>query len=91
LKAKTSTGIDEMSTKMLKYVKYEVGDLLTLMVNQSLQTGVFPDSLKIAKVIPIHKKDETYKIENYRPISLLSSVSKVFEKVIHNQLANYFI
>jgi hypothetical protein len=91
LKPKSSTGIDEMSTKMLKYVKFELGNILTLMVNQTLKTGIFPNKLKIAKVIPIYKKDETYKIENYRPISLLSSVSKVFEKVIHDQLAAYFV
>jgi hypothetical protein len=91
LKPKSSSGFDEISTKMLKNVKCEIVDILTLMVNQSLQTGIFPDKLKIAKVIPIHKKDEIYKIENYRPISLLSSVSKVFEKVIHNQLVSYFI
>ena len=62
------------------------------LINQSIKVGIFPDKLKIAKVVPLYKKDEKYKIENYRPISVLPtvpSVSKVFERVIHDQLHDY--
>jgi endonuclease/exonuclease/phosphatase family metal-dependent hydrolase/ABC-type dipeptide/oligopeptide/nickel transport system ATPase component len=90
LKSKNSSGIDGLSSKMLQNVKYEICDALVVMVNQALSTGIFPDKLKVAKVIPFHKKDEIYKVENYRPISLLPSVSKVFERVIHDQLFQYF-
>ena len=55
-----------------------------------LNTGIFPDSLKIAKVIPLFKKGDDKILSNYRPISLLSSVSKVFEKVIYNQIYCHF-
>ena len=83
-----------MSTKFLKTLVPVLLRPLTLIINQSLTTGIFPDQLKIAKVLPIHKKDETTAMDNYRPISLLLLVlpatSKVFEKAAHIQLSNYF-
>ena len=62
---------------------------LTTIINQSLSTGIFPDQLKIAKVIPLYKKDDQYILDNYRPISLLPSLSKVFEKTVFLQLYEY--
>ena len=53
-------------------------------------TGVFPNKLKIAKVIPIHKKDDQTQLENYRPISILPAISKVIERVIFDQMHDYF-
>ena len=64
---------------------------LSIIINQSLCTGVFPNRLKLAKVIPLHKKDDNKSFGNYRPISLLSSLSKVFEKVVFDQLYEYLI
>ena len=55
-----------------------------------LNTGIFPDKLKIAKVSPIFKKDDETLFTNYRPISILPTLSKVFEKVIFKQLYQYF-
>ena len=52
-------------------------------------TGVFPVQLKIAKVIPIHKSGPKTEVSNYRPISLLSSFSKIFEKIMHNRVVNF--
>ena len=63
---------------------------LSIIVNQSLCTGIFPDKLKIAKVIPLYKKQDENVFGNYRPISLLSSVSKVFERIVFDQLYDYF-
>ena len=53
------------------------------------KTGIFPGKLKIAKVIPLYKKGDSTQLGNYRPISLLPSISKVFEKVVYNQLSTY--
>ena len=61
-----------------------------LIINQSLCSGIFPSKLKIAKVIPLFKKGDIQLFGNYRPISLLSSVSKVFEKAACGQLYEYF-
>ena len=59
--------------------------------NQSLKSGIFPNELKIAKVTLIYKKDDKKVITNYRPISVMPVVSKVFETVIHEQLSDYFL
>lgn len=89
LKPKTSRGKDNMSNKLLKEVKNEISESLTVIINQCFSTGVFPNSLKIAKVVPLHKKNENYLFDNYRPVSILSSISKVIEKIMHNQIYNY--
>ena len=78
------------STKLLQQIKEPIIESLTITINQSLSTGIFPEKLKVAKVIPIFKKDDPLLIENYRPISILPSISKIFEKVICNQLNDYF-
>ena len=57
-----------------------------MIINQSLITGIYPDKLNIA----LFKKDDKAKTNNYRPISLLSSISKMFQKVVYNQLYRYF-
>lgn len=90
LKPKTSCGHDNISNKILKYVKNELIIPLTILINQSLSTGVFPNMLKLAKVIPLYKSNEDYLLNNYRPISLLSTFSKIYERVIHDQLHEYF-
>ena len=90
LKPKTSYGCDRMTNKLVKFLKFELAPPLTSIINQSMSYGLFPDSLKIAKVTPLYKKDENYLMNNYRPISILPSVSKVFERVMHNQIYQYF-
>ena len=90
LKSKISFEHDDMTTKSLKILAPVLVKPLTLIINQSIITGIFPDDLKIAKVIPLHKKSDTTKMDNYRPVSLLPAISKIFEKVAHTQLYNYF-
>ena len=90
LKTKTSTGYDNISTSFLKKILSIIIYPLTLAINQSLCTGVFPNHLKIAKVIPLFKKDDSHILDNYRPISLLPCMSKIFEKVAFIQLYDYF-
>ena len=54
-----------------------------------MQLGIFPDKLKIAKIIPLHKGGKIDEINNYRPISILSSLSKIFEKVINKRFIDF--
>ena len=75
--SKSSFGHDGMSTKFHKTLVPVLLRLLTLIINQSLTAGMFPDQLKIAKVLPIHQKDETTAMDNYIPISLLPAISRV--------------
>ena len=88
LKLKTSTGVDGISNNLLKFVKCGIAKPLTIIINP-LSVDIFPDLLKISKVIPLYKKDDPVNFSNYRPISLLPSISKIFEKVICKQLADY--
>ena len=90
LHPKSSCGPDGISVKLLKDIKHEIIKPVTLITNQCILTGVFPDKLNIAKVIPIHKKDDKSQLENYRPISILPAISKVIERLIFYQMHDYF-
>ena len=89
LKNKNSSGYDNISNKILKMICSEIAKPLSVIINQMFTTGIFPDSLKVAKIIPIFKSGDSNELSNYRPISLLTSFSKIFEKVIHKQLYDY--
>ena len=90
LRNKSSIGIDGISSILLKQVKNELCKPITYLINCSINTGVFPDDLKIAKVIPIFKKNDKNLLDNYRPISILPAISKIFEKIIHKQINSHF-
>ena len=66
-----------------------ISPLLVILINESFSMGIFPDKLKIAKVIALHKKGATDDPANYTPISLLSVFSKIFEKIMHKRLYNF--
>ena len=91
IKMSHSKGYDGISTEHLKLINKDISKCLTLIINQSLNSGIFPDNLKIAKVTPIYKKGDKQIITNYRPISVLPVISKIFETVIHEQLSEYFV
>jgi len=89
LKPKTSCGYDDISSKLIKQSVNVIADPLSHIANLSMQQGTFPSSMKIAKVIPIYKKDNKSLFTNYRPISLLPGFSKILEKLIHKRLLSY--
>ena len=64
--------------------------MLTDYINDALSQGIFPDSLKFANITPVHKKDHATDKENYRAVSVLPLFSKIFEKVIYDQLKVYY-
>ena len=88
---KSSSGHDGISNRILKSIKNIICKPIALIINQMIETGVFPTSLKIAKTIPLYKKGDPHMPSNYRPISLLPTISKIFERVIYNQLYDHFI
>ena len=63
---------------------------LTTIINNCFQNGSFPNELQLAEVLPIFKKGDALLKENYRPVSILSHVSKIFEKLVFNQIEKYF-
>jgi len=65
--------------------------LLILLIYIYIQTGNIPDDLKMARVVPIHKKNIKTDAGNYRPISVLSIISKYFKRVVFNQLNKFLI
>ena len=91
LSPKSSCGVDEISSKLLKKLAPVIHPIMTININQSLTTGIFPDKLKLAKVLPLYKKGANNIFDNYRPISLLPAISKVFEKIVFKQLYDYFL
>ena len=91
LPPKFSSGLDEISSIVLKEVAETISFSLANIINECLAQGIFPDQLKIAKIVPVYKKGEKSQIDNYRPVSLLSVISKIFERIIYIRLLEYFI
>jgi len=86
LQPKSSSGFDLLTNRMLKKEKITMSKLLIGLINETIVSNVFPEALKVAKVVPIFKKGETTNLNNYRPISLLPVLSKILEKVINKQI-----
>jgi hypothetical protein len=86
LKAKNSHGYDGISAKILKISSFYISSLLTYLCNRILLVGTFPLRLRFSEVKPIYKKGDKSDTSNYRPISLLTSISEIFEKIIYNRL-----
>ena len=79
----------DLAIQPLKFVSREIAPIIQHLVNTSLEQGIIPDLLKCAKVIPLHKSGSRTDVTNYRPISLLSCFSKIYEKVMHKRLINF--
>lgn len=82
-------GWDGIPIKLLKWSVNEISAMLVKLINQSFIEGVFPQQLKLSEIVPIYKKGCANEIQNYRPISLLSNISKVYEKIIHARMIDY--
>lgn len=88
-KNKLSSGVDGIPMTVIKYTAEEIISPLNFIMNNSIKSGIFPDCLKLALVKPILKKGDKEKIENYRPISLLPSFSKILEAVMLRRLSSF--
>ena len=89
INSKKSTGYDDISNDLLKHIIDEIVIPLEHIMNLSIVNGIVPDNMKIAKVVPIYKKGESLDTSNYRPISLLSSISKILEKIVYSRTIKF--
>ena len=84
-----ATGFDKIPPKLVKLLAEILSTVLSITINNSLKYGVFPDDAKIASVIPLDKgKPNKNEISNFRPVSILNTFSKIYEKVIKDQLVS---
>ena len=90
VKSLNNKSTSDTAVVALKYVSTSISSTLSSIINTSFLQGVFPDELKLAKVIPIHKTGKKTNVSNYRPISLLSVFSNFFEKAMHKRLYDFF-
>ena len=86
---KTSHGHDKISNIMLKNLIEVISHLLSLIFNQLIATGSFPERMKQVEVVPLYKGKDMDIVINYRPISLLVTISKALEKVIYRQVYSF--
>ena len=84
-----SPGEDGIPSKIYKVSKPFISNTLAFLVNLSLSQGIFPSELKHATIVPLFKSGEENKFNNYRPVSLLLTVSKVFEKIFCLRLLDF--
>ena len=89
MKPKSSFGEDCISNNVLKLIAPTIIQPLKHLINISLTTGYFPDQFKIAKVIPIFKESDCHEFSNFRPISLLNSISRLFESIVCFQVTGF--
>ena len=89
LNPRKAYGPNSIPTEVLHLLANDICKPLSIIFNLSFSTGQYPDLLKIAKTIPIHKKDSRLLVSNYRPISLLSNINKILEKLMFNRVYEF--
>jgi hypothetical protein len=86
----STSGCDKIPAKTLKYSASVITPSLTNLFNSSIEMGIFPSEWKIATAVAFHKKGSRTDLDNYRPIYILPVISKIFEKILYEQLCEYF-
>ena len=84
-----SCHISSYSSRILKQICSIIAPVLSNIINKSLGTGYFPNSLKTARVIPLYKSGNVDDVNNYRPVSILPILSKIFERVVYNRVYSF--
>ena len=91
LKCSKACGHDGLNSYVLKKIIHFIVDPLCHIFNLSLSSSIFPQPLKLAKVIPVFKKGDSNQCNNYRPISILPCISKILERIVYDQLYNFLV
>lgn len=89
LKMKKSVGWDTISVYVLKKCELTLSSLLAESFNLCVAESYYPRELKVARVVPVFKKDDPTQLNNYRPISILSNINKIYEKLIHTRVLSH--
>ena len=89
LKTNKSPGYDEVNANVIINTFKNISKPLKYIFNESLNQGIFPEKLKIARITPIFKHDEETSVTNYRPISVLPCFSKILERIMYNRLYTF--
>ena len=85
----SSPGYDGIHIKIIKKTASVLAPVISKLINMSFQYGIFPDTLKTAKVLPLHKGGKRDNVSNYRPISIIPAVSKIYERAMYNRLSDF--
>jgi hypothetical protein len=86
----SSSGYDDIIVKLIKSVKHDILTPLAHICNLSFKEGKIPDSMKIAKILPIHKRGDNKLFANYRPVSILPAFSKIIEKLAYKRIMAFW-
>ena len=89
IKMSKSTGHDDISSRVVKSYIHCFVEPLCYIFNKSICSGVVPEKLKLAKIVPLHKKGDIHDMSNYRPIAILPVFAKILEKIINHRLYDF--
>lgn len=89
LKLKKAPGVDRLKAETLKEICDYIVEPLTYLINKSLECGIFPDAFKVAMIKPIYKSGDKQEVSNYRPISLISNLAKIYEKILKVRICSF--
>lgn len=89
LKNKASPGYDKISAVILKSNKSTMSKVLSDIFNLCMESGIYPDKLKIARVTPVYKSGNASSLTNYRPVSVLSTINKLFEQILFKRISSF--
>ena len=91
LKANKATGLDRITARLLNDAAIQITPVLTNLFNHSLLSSTFPSAWKSGKVVPLYKSGDRCNPSNYRPVTVLPTVSKILEKAVHTQVYRYLL
>lgn len=89
LKNNKTNDCNNLNTNIIKSIANEITSTITHLINTSFNTGIFPQSLKLSRVVPIYKDHKHTDPNNYRPITITNTISKIIEKIMKKRLVNY--
>ena len=91
LSVSEATGLDKISARLLRVCPDLIADSLCSIFNRSINTGIFPEKWKCSKVVPLIKEGVRKDLNNYRPITIIPIVAKVFERIIYDQVNTFLV